>query len=504
MQYHQLGGSGLQVARIGLGCIPFGSTIDEEASRLMVDRYLDAGGNYLDTANVYGGGMRGSHERDAGTSERTVGAVVAGRRNRFVIGTKGAWTMTDQVRPNGFGLSRTYLTREIEASLRRLGTDYIDLYQCHVWDPYTPIEETMRVLDDAVRAGKIRYVGVSNWAGWQVVKANMHADRHGLTPIVSNQIWYNLADRTAEFALIPGVPRPGRVDHGVGRLRAGVPDRPLHARHGPSPPPGSRITSSKPEESSSWERLAVDRVWDTQEVMRGVAARHGRSPANVAMAWLLQSGRCDVALLGAFAPEQLDDGLGALGLTLDGDDLAELDRVSRLAGAVPDELLEHLLLPRQRVLRRPALSPREAGVLFRRLVNRRQQIEVRIGVFEGGAVAAGAGGNEHIGRRSGHAPGARSPREVIRSLPDAIVDAQLGERAGEVSQDPLFLRPAGAVPQLELLKRAPTRLPAPQRGLDTAADRRVAMRTKEMYPGRRIDENHRLNPGVVQPEAPAA
>ena len=203
MQYHQLGGSGLQVARIGLGCIPFGSTIDEEASRRMVDRYLDAGGNYLDTANVYGGGMRGSHERDAGTSERTVGAVVAGRRNRFVIGTKGAWTMTDDVRPNGFGLSRTYLTRAIDASLRRLGTDYIDLYQCHVWDPYTPIEETMRVLDDAVRAGKIRYVGVSNWGGWQVVKANMHADRYGLTPIVSNQIWYNLADRTAEFALIP-------------------------------------------------------------------------------------------------------------------------------------------------------------------------------------------------------------------------------------------------------------------------------------------------------------
>ena len=175
MHYHQLGGSGLQVARIGLGCIPFGTTIDQQASRRMVDRYLDAGGNYLDTANVYGGGMRGSHERDAGTSERTVGAVVAGRRHRFVIGTKGAWTMTDTVGPNGFGLSRTYLARAVDDSLRRLGTDYIDLYQCHVWDPYTPIEETMRVLDDAVCAGKIRYVGVSNWGGWQVVKANMHA-----------------------------------------------------------------------------------------------------------------------------------------------------------------------------------------------------------------------------------------------------------------------------------------------------------------------------------------
>ena len=334
MQYHRLGGSGLQVARIGLGCIPFGTTIDQQTSRRMVDRYLDAGGNYLDTANVYGGGMRGSHERDAGTSERTVGAVVAGRRHRFVVGTKGAWTMTDTVRPNGFGLSRTYLTRAIDDSLRRLGTDYIDLYQCHVWDPYTPIEETMRVLDDAVRAGKIRYVGVSNWGGWQVVKANMHADRYGLTPIVANQIWYNLADRTAEFALIPAC-RDQRVSIMVWGAYAQGFLTGRYTRKMTEPPPGSRITSSKPEESSSWERLAVDRVWDTQEVMRGVAARHGRSLANVAMAWLLQSGLCDVALLGAFAPEQFDDGLGALSLTLDRDDLAELDRVSRLPAPYP-------------------------------------------------------------------------------------------------------------------------------------------------------------------------
>ena len=334
MKYHQLGGSGLQVARIGLGCIPFGTSIDEQASRRMVDRYLDAGGNYLDTANVYGGGMRGSHERTAGTSERTVGVVVAGRRDRFVIGTKGAWMMTDDVRPNGFGLSRTYLSREIDASLKRLGTDYIDLYQCHVCDPYTPIEETMRVLDDAVRAGKIRYVGVSNWGGWQVVKANMHAQRYGLTPIVSNQIWYNLADRTAEFALIPAC-----RDQGVSIMVWGAYAQGFltgrYTRDMAAPPPGSRITTSKPEESSSWERLAVDRVWDTQEAMRGVAAAHGGSLAGVAMAWLLQAGRADVALLGASAPEQLQEGLDGLQITLDRDELAALDEVSRLPAPYP-------------------------------------------------------------------------------------------------------------------------------------------------------------------------
>ena len=355
MQYHQLGGSGLQVARIGLGCIPFGSTIDEEASRLMVDRYLDASGNYLDTANVYGGGMRGSHERDAGTSERTVGAVVAGRRNRFVIGTKGAWTMTDQVRPNGFGLSRTYLTRAIDASLRRLGSDYIDLYQCHVWDPYTPIEETMRVLDDAVRAGKIRYVGVSNWGGWQVVKANMHAHRYGLTPIVSNQIWYNLADRTAEFALIPACRDQdvsimvwgayaqgfltGRYTRDMDRAAARIAHHLQQAR-------GVQLLGA------AGGRPGVGHA--------GGHARHGRPPRAVA-------GQRRHGVASAERPLRR----GAAGRVRSraarrrpgraGAD-ARRRRPGRArprepaAGAVPDEFLEHLLLPRQRVLRRPAVE----------------------------------------------------------------------------------------------------------------------------------------------------
>ena len=178
MEYCYLGHSGLEVSRIGLGTIPFGTVLDEKGSRNMVDMFYDAGGNYLDTANVYGGGMRGSNAEMAGTVERTVGKIIEGRRDRFVVATKGAWLMEDEMRPNAFGLSRTYLATQIEASLRRLGTDYIDLYQCHVWDPYTPMEETMRVLDDFVRAGKIRYVGVSNWDGWQVVKANMYARQY--------------------------------------------------------------------------------------------------------------------------------------------------------------------------------------------------------------------------------------------------------------------------------------------------------------------------------------
>ena len=334
MEYHYLGKSGLQVSRIGLGCVPFGTVLNETESRRMVDLFADTGGNYLDTANIYGGGFAGSHSENAGTSERTVGALIKGRRDRFVVGTKGAWLMSDEMRPNAFGLSRTYLSKEIEASLKRLDTDYIDLYQCHVQDPYTPIEETMRVLDDFVRAGKIRYVGVSNWGGWQVVKANMHARQNGLTPIVSNQIWYNLADRAAEFHLIPAC-----RDQDVSIIAWGAYAQGFltgrYTRDMKRPPPDSRVASSKPTESSSWERLAVDRVWDTQDVMRRIAESRGKSLANVAIAWLLLSGGCDVALMGAFRPEQFTDGLGVLDLILDEGEIAELSAISEVPAPCP-------------------------------------------------------------------------------------------------------------------------------------------------------------------------
>ena len=191
MEYCHLGNSGLEVSRIGLGTIPFGTSLDERTSRSIVDKFHDLGGNYLDTANTYGGGFRGSHAEKAGTSERTVGKLIKGRRDRFVVGTKGAWLMEEEMRPNAFGLSRTYLSTQIEASLRRLDTDFFDLYQCHVQDPYTPVEETMRVLDDFVRAGKIRYVGVSNWGGWQVVKANMLTRQFNMASVTKPDILQN-------------------------------------------------------------------------------------------------------------------------------------------------------------------------------------------------------------------------------------------------------------------------------------------------------------------------
>ena len=230
MEYCNLGNSGLEVARLGLGTIPFGTILDDNACQRFVDTYEDAGGNLVDTSNLYGGGTVGTNTEMAGTAERAVGRALKGKRHRFAVATKGYWLMQDEVRPNSVGLSRTYLSTQIEASLRRLGTDYIDLYQCHIWDFYTPVEETMRVLDDFVRAGKIRYVGVSNWDGWHVVKANCHARSANLTPILSNQIWYNLADRGRRELRHPGLPGPVSLDNRLGRVGHWIPNRKISTR----------------------------------------------------------------------------------------------------------------------------------------------------------------------------------------------------------------------------------------------------------------------------------
>ena len=324
MEYCNLGHSGLEVARLALGAIPFGTWLDEKESCNMADMYLDAGGNFLDTSNIYGGG----------NSELAVGKIIRGRRDRFVVGTKGAWLVEKPMRPNAFGLSRTYLAANIEASLKRLETDYIDLYQCHVQDPYTPIEETMRVLDDFVRAGKIRYVGVSNWGGWQVVKANMYARQFGLTPLVSNQIWYTLVDRVAEFAIIPACRDQSVSIIAWGALAQGFLTGRYH-RGDEGPPPESRTAENLDTESSSWKSLAIERNWNTLEVVERIAERHGKAISTVAIAWLLQSGNCDVVLVGARNHEQYAANMAVLDLRLSEEEMQELTELSELPAPFP-------------------------------------------------------------------------------------------------------------------------------------------------------------------------
>ena len=334
MDYCNLGYSGLQVSRIGLGALPFGTKLTEKESQDLVSAFYDIGGNYIDTANIYGGGKIGNNKKTAGRSEKTVGKAVKGKRDRFVIGTKGYWLMEDEVGPNRVGLSRSYLSKNIENSLKRLNTDYIDLYQCHVWDFYTPVEETLRLLDDFTKQGKIRYVGVSNWDGWHVVKGNNYARHNGLTPIVSNQIWYTLADRIVENSIIPAcrdqkvsIIAWGALGQGflIGKYRKGS-KKPL---------PDSRFKDIKDTEMSSFELLANERNWKVLDILDGVSKKYNTSIPNISLSWLLQSGNCDVVLLGGSKTQQYLDNFNVVNLKLSKDDMKKIKNASELLHPYP-------------------------------------------------------------------------------------------------------------------------------------------------------------------------
>jgi aryl-alcohol dehydrogenase-like predicted oxidoreductase len=267
--------------------------------------------NLIDTANVYSGGL----------SEEIVGQVLEGRRDQVLVATKARMPMGDG--PNDAGLSRHHLIRECEASLRRLRTDHIDLYQVHEWDGQTPLEETLEALDDLVRAGKVGYVGCSNYAGWQLMKALGVAERRGLDRFCSQQIHYTLQAREAEYELVPIA-----VDQGLGILVWS----PLAGglltgkyRRGRPGPEGSRLLSG-------WDEPPVrdqDKLYDIVEVLVKVASERGASPAQVALAWLLDRPAVTSVIIGARTTGQLVDNLGAADLVLSGDELARLEEVSR-------------------------------------------------------------------------------------------------------------------------------------------------------------------------------
>jgi aryl-alcohol dehydrogenase-like predicted oxidoreductase len=318
MQYRQLGRSGLRVSVLTLGTMTFGGrgvfakTGDTEVAgaRRLVDRCLHAGINLFDTADVYSWGV----------SEQILGEVLRGRRDQVLITTKARMKMGDG--PNDAGLSRQHLITACEASLRRLGTDWIDLYQLHEWDGQTPLEETLRALDDLVRSGKVRYVGCSNYTGWQLMKALGTSERQGLERFASQQIHYTLEAREAEYELVPIA-----VDQGVGILVWS----PLAGglltgkyRRGQPHPPGSRHLTDWGEPPVRDE----GRLYDIVEALVAIASERGIPPAQVALAWLLgRPGVCSL-VVGARTEQQLIDNLGAVELELSGAERERLDKVS--------------------------------------------------------------------------------------------------------------------------------------------------------------------------------
>jgi aryl-alcohol dehydrogenase-like predicted oxidoreductase len=318
MDYRQLGHSGLRVSSLTLGTMTFGGrgnfakvgATDLETATRQVDICLDAGVNLVDTADVYSDGL----------SEEIVGKTLRGRRDRVLLATKARMPMGDG--PNDAGLSRHHLIRSCEASLRRMGTDYIDLYQVHEWDGATPLEETLDALDHLVDSGKVRYIGCSNYAGWHVMKALGISALHGYQRFVSQQIYYSLQARDAEYELVPVA-----LDQGVGilvwsPLAGGLLSGKY--RRGQEGPEGSRHLTD-------WNEPPVrdeDQLYDIVDALVEIAEAHDVSPAQVALAWTL--GRPGVAsvVVGARTEEQLADNLGAADLTLDDDERTRLDELS--------------------------------------------------------------------------------------------------------------------------------------------------------------------------------
>ncbi|WP_329139378.1 aldo/keto reductase [Streptomyces sp. NBC_01476] len=321
MQYDQLGATGAFVSRIALGTMTFGGAgtppwnviggLDEKAADEIVGIALDGGVNLVDTADMYAGGE----------CEEILGRVLGPRRRDVVLATKLFVRMGKG--PNQVGLSRLWVTQALEDSLRRLRTDHIDLYQIHSFDPLTPVEETLGALDDAVRQGKIRYIGASNLAAWQMAKYLGASDLGGLSRFVSQQVYYSLAGRDIEREILPLA-----VDRKLATLVY-------------SPLAGGFLTGKFDRDGSSDEQsrraqannppVDPDRAYDIVDALRAVAERHGVGVPRVAIAWVLAQPGVTSAIVGARRPGQLTETLAAADLELTAEDLRELDE----AGALP-------------------------------------------------------------------------------------------------------------------------------------------------------------------------
>ncbi len=331
MRYRKLGGTGLLVSEICLGTMTFGGkgfwtaigTLDQSVADAIVARAIEGGVNFIDTANVYSEGL---------SEEITGRAIVNSGRKRtdIVLATKGFGSVGEG--PNDRGASRGHLMDSIKGSLKRLGTDYIDLYQIHGFDPLTPIEETVRALEDLVRQGHVRYVGVSNWSAWTIMKALGIADKHGWTRFSTLQAYYTIAGRDLERELVPLI-RSEQLGLMVWSPLAGGLLSGKYDREGKGPAGARRATFDFPP-------VDKERAFACIDAMRPIAEAHGVSVARVALAWLLQKPAVMSVIIGAKSVEQLADNLAATELRLTPDEMAKLDEVSALPPEYPGWMFE--------------------------------------------------------------------------------------------------------------------------------------------------------------------
>lgn len=312
MEYRHLGRSGLQVSVVGLGCNNFGMRCDFDQSKDVVHRALDAGITLFDTADVYGG---------QGKSEEFLGKILKGRRQEVVLATKFGMKMGDGRHKSGG--SRKYIMSAVEDSLRRLDTDYIDLYQLHRPDQETPIDETLRALDDLVRSGKVRYIGNSNFAGWQAAEAHYVAKQANLTPFISAQNEYNLLDRRIEGELMPACNAYGLSILPYFPLASGFLTGKY--RQGQEMPAGTRLANAGPMAA----RVLNDKNYETLGKLEAFADARGKTMLDLAIGWLASLSHVGSVIAGATKPEQIDQNVAAGSWKLTAEELAEVDAISR-------------------------------------------------------------------------------------------------------------------------------------------------------------------------------
>ncbi len=324
MELNLLGNTGVKVSELCLGTMTFGREATEKESRNVLDAFVEAGGNFIDTADVY----------SLGTSEEIVGRWLTGkRREDYIVATKVRFPMGDG--PNDIGLSRKHIMDGVEASLRRLGTDYIDLYQVHAWDPLTPLDQTLGALDDLVRQGKVRYIGASNFKGWQLQKALDLSDAMGLERFVCLQPQYNLLSRATEYEVLDVCEHEGLGVIPWSPLRGGWLSGKFK-RGMSEPPAGTRIEIAEQEGwAESWSAYNNEFTWEVIDALHEVAGQTGRTPAQVAINWLLCNPVVTAPIIGARNMSQLTDNLDAAGWRLEREQLERLGRASTMAVSYP-------------------------------------------------------------------------------------------------------------------------------------------------------------------------
>jgi len=320
MRYAALGTAGASVSAVALGTMTFGRESDEEQSRAQLDEFVEAGGTLVDTADAYG----------AGASEEIIGRWLVGKDGAvaedLVVATKARFPTGPG--PNRLGLSRKHLAAALDASLRRLGVETIDLYQLHAWDPHTPVEETLRFVDDAVSAGKVHYLGLSNVTGWQLQRFATTAELLRLAPPVAVQPQYNLLAREVEWEVLPAAAANGLAVLPWSPLGGGWLTGKYTREAGRSVE--GRLAGA-PGAMNGFDRRAADeRTWAVLDALRRIADERGEPPSRIALSWLLGRAGVTSVVLGARTVEHLRDNLAALDIELDGEEREALDEASRL------------------------------------------------------------------------------------------------------------------------------------------------------------------------------